>query len=154
MEQFDFDWFEAACLERGVTLTRAELVGFYEAIRARVDKKPPSEGVRAFLAAYCEAFRARYGTAPVVTGVAAGQARNVVKSLGKDRAIALVQAYLTMNDAWFLQKTHDLGTFVTNLNKVLVKAETGRSMTSGEIRNIERRETTANAFGALLRGKR
>ena len=106
--------------------------------------KPPSAVAefpgRQFIAAYCEAYKAKYTVNPVIDGRAQGIAKRVVDSkngIGPTKAIALVKAYLQMNDQWFLKKKHDLFTFEQNLNSIELFAETGKQITNNLAQQIE-----------------
>jgi hypothetical protein len=84
-----------------------------------------SADARPLIATYCEAFKSRYGTNPVVDGKAVGLASNILRTVPLQRAQELVQAYLQMEDRWFLTKCHDFGTFVQNISKVSVALANG-----------------------------
>jgi hypothetical protein len=103
-----------------------------------------------FIRTYCDAFKARYGTNPQIIGVDAGIAKRLVKDLGLPKAKALVETYLGMTDAWFLERRHDLKTFANNLQKIVVALETGYNPSKKETNAMERRGTNINAFKRLL----
>jgi hypothetical protein len=78
------------------------------------------------LRAYCDAFKSRYGTRPVVDGKMVGLCKQVVLAVGSaEKACLLVQAYLQMEDRWFLTKCHDFVTFHQNMGKVAVSLASG-----------------------------
>lgn len=74
----------------------------------------------ALVKSYCDAFKARYGLNPPIDGKTAGLASNLLKTMPLERAQALVQAYLQMEDKWFLIKCHDFPTFTQSITKVAV----------------------------------
>ena len=83
------------------------------------------EGARRLIATYCDAYKLRYGISPPITGQVAGQAKNLLGTIPLDRACEMVQAYLQMEDRWFLTKCHDFPTFAGNLGKVAVSLANG-----------------------------
>ena len=72
------------------------------------------------LRAYCDAYRIRYGVSPVITGKVAGLAKNLLRTVSVERLSRLVQAYLQMEDKFFLLKCHDFVTFSENIQRVAV----------------------------------
>ena len=74
---------------------------------------------------YCEAYKKRYGCNPVVDGKVAGMAVRLLKAIPLERAQMLVQAYLQMDDPWFLKKAHAFDVLVQNLNVVAVSLANG-----------------------------
>jgi ribosomal protein S18 len=149
--KFTIKFFLDTLAEHGVSIPESEQYPIFLKLKEAVEEPTQPEGVRQFIAAYCDAFRDRYGTTPVVSGIAAGQAKNIVKTIGSARACELVGTYLKMNDSWFVQRTHDLSTFVTSMNKVVVKHQTGTSVSRQEANQLERNDATAAAFANLLR---
>jgi len=93
--------------------------------------------VPAFIAAYCDVYKARYGNTPPIGGKEAGIAKRIVKTVGQEKALRLAEVYLSMPDPWFLTKAHDLTTMEQNLAKIAMQADTGRSATKGDIRELE-----------------
>lgn len=88
-------------------------------------KKIDGREVAELIACYCEAFKTRYGTNPHVDGKTAGLVRRLLGDVSVDRAKMLIQAYLQMEDPWFLKKCHDFGTFMMNLSPVVVALANG-----------------------------
>lgn len=86
--------------------------------------KPPS-GANALIASYVEAFKARYECSPIIDGRAAAAARDIVRAVPLENVQLLVQAYLQMDDKWFVQNAHSLPVFAQNLSKVKVALENG-----------------------------
>ena len=97
----------------------------------------PLAPVPAFIAAYCEAYQSRYGNNPPIGGKGSGIAKRIVETVGQEKSLALPKVYLSMTDPWFLTKAHDLGTMEQNLAKIVMQADTGRSMTKGDIKQVE-----------------
>lgn len=74
---------------------------------------------------YVLAYQRRYGVRPVLTGKVLGQIKRTAKDIGRELFCELIQVYLQMNDPWFKQKCHDIGTFLENLNRVAVARGAG-----------------------------
>lgn len=106
--------------------------------------------VQQFIAVYSSAFRIKHKADPIVAGMQAAAAKNIVKSLGLDKAKRFAFAYLAMNDAFFLTKQHDLVTMYQNLTKIGVALETGKVTTRADVNQAERRQQNAQAFAGLL----
>jgi hypothetical protein len=64
----------------------------------------------------------------VVDGKTQGQIKKIVADLGEDHACDLIQAFLQMNDPWFITKAHDFITFQNNLTKVSTALQTGQDL--------------------------
>ncbi len=139
------------CLAFGVPEQAAERIwkAYQAAVAAEEKKKNP---VNAFIARYCEVFKVRYGINPVVDGRAAGVARQMVKSLGVDKACKLVECYLTMRDTFFAQKRHDLVTFSMNLNSIAVYAETGAGFNQTQARATEKADHAKDQMRRINEG--
>lgn len=86
----------------------------------RQAKAPVRHATQALVKSYCDAFKLRYGLNPPIDGKAAGLATNLLKTLPLERAILLVQAYIQMDERWFIEKCHDFPTFTQNITKVAV----------------------------------
>ncbi len=103
------------------------------------DKKPGEE----FIALYCDTYRARYNARPAISGRDAGIAKRLIGTQGLPASLALVRAYLAMDDSWFVTKHHDLPTLEENLNKVAVHLQTGGTGPPPKETWIERRKREA-----------
>lgn len=117
----------------------------HAAIVAR-EKKP--KGVHEFIKAYCDAWALRYGKSPLMNGRATGAAKRLVADLGQSRAIEVVEKYLTMNEAFFLQRRHDLVTLEANLNTIVA----GNAVTRTQIQQVERRSNTHSQLDRIRKG--
>lgn len=93
------------------------------------EASPSPNGARDFIAAYIRAYQRTYGAEarPPITGKVAGQVKRLLADVPLERAIALVEMYLTMDDPWFRTKAHDITTFSENLTKIAVRLDTGFS---------------------------
>lgn len=86
-----------------------------------IKKKPGQD----FIATYCEAYKKRYGVNPIVTPKDGGICQRLLKAVPLEKAKDLIQAYLQIEDRWFMTKCHDLVTFEQNLGKVAVALANG-----------------------------
>lgn len=120
---------------------------------ARKPSATAPAGANFVVAAYFEAFNRRYGAAPARAPKAIGQLGKLANDFGKDRAIALVEAYLEMPDSWYLTKRHDVGTLVENLNAVSQYLDTGRMITRKDIQNMASSQDLAGQLAAIDRGE-
>jgi hypothetical protein len=83
--------------------------------------------VQLFIATYIKAFQNRYGAQarPDVGGKVQGQIKTLLKDISIERACALAQVYLQMDNAWFKTKGYDIGTFMQNINPISIALDTG-----------------------------
>lgn len=101
------------------------------------------------IALYCDLWKSRYNStrSPDIRGKEVGQIKKLGEDLGFARASKLIEAYLQMPDAWFITRTHDVATLVTNLNKVSLFADSGKMVSQREARQID----DGNALVSQLR---
>lgn len=79
------------------------------------------------ISTYVLAYQKTYpGTRPVITGKVQGQLKSLLKSIPLERIRNLIQVYCQMKNPWFIKKSHDIGTFVENLNLVAKALDTGQ----------------------------
>lgn len=90
-------------------------------------KRTEPSHARLLIAAYCDAYKSRYGSYPHVTRKASGQLASLLETMSLDKATAVVQIYLQLEDPWFVKKFHDPGALITNLNQVVTALTTGDS---------------------------
>lgn len=102
---------------------------------------------------YKELWKQKYGAEAPFGGKEAGQISTLVKSYGLEKTKQYIEAFLQMNDQWFLTKRHDLGSLTTNLNAVAQFIETGRMFTKKEIQNADSSQATRNMLDAIDRGE-
>jgi hypothetical protein len=87
------------------------------------------EGVADAVAVYCAIIKDKYKFTPEVRGKDIGIIKSLVKDVGRDKAIELLKAYVSMDDQWFKTKRHDLPTLSSSLNKVSEYLATGIQQT-------------------------
>lgn len=96
-----------------------------------------------FIKTYCASFKKRWGTNPQLTKIDAGIAQRLIKSISVERAIDLIDTYLSMNDPFFLRARHNLLTFERSLNAIAIAHDTGKTLGTAEIRSLDRHESLA-----------
>lgn len=108
-----------------------------EAVASPIEPEILSPGsTKVFIASYCEAYKARYKTNPIISKTISGIAKRIAETL-KDDGPLYASVYLTMNDSWFLTRSHDLATMESNLSRIKIKVDTGRMITRSDIKQIE-----------------
>lgn len=78
--------------------------------------------------------------------------RTLLKTVGHEKGIELIRAYLRMPDQWFLKKRHDLPTLMQNLNAVSQFLESGRLVTGKEIQHAEKSAAMRNLIDDAKEG--
>lgn len=98
------------------------------------------EGVDDLIGHYVTTFRGRFQNQnPVITGKEAGAARNLVKTLGVEKAKAAVTGYFQLRDAYFVNKMFPLSELqnASTLNKITVAEATGIAMNATLAKRVE-----------------
>jgi hypothetical protein len=104
---------------------------------------------KAAVAAYCSAYKNRYQTAPEITGFVAKRLKDMAKELGQEKLKEYVNAYLAMNDQWFIKRGHDVDTFTKNLNKIKLYCDRGVQVTAQEAITAEKLTKNAEVMSGL-----
>lgn len=91
--------------------------------------------------AYALAYSNRYGFEPPRGKEANRWAKKIYEEVGVDEGCSLVQHYVEMNKAWFIQKGHSLEWCFRELTEVKRSFNTGVTMTSSQIKQIENQQT-------------
>lgn len=78
------------------------------------------------IAKYKTAYKARYNAYPVIDVKTQGLVKTILRSMSEEQACDMVQAFVQMNDPWFVKKAHDFPTFYENLTKVSMALQTGQ----------------------------
>jgi hypothetical protein len=103
---------------------------------------------------YCEVYKSRYGVNPAIRQQDARALKGLGESLGGDKVKGLLAAYLSMSNAWFITRAHDLQTFASNLNQVQNFVATGRIVTAVDAKSAESGDALANQIARLTGGER
>lgn len=88
-----------------------------------------SSPIQAFINTYSKALKTKYGEAAKLdlTGKTIGQIKTVLKDIGLRRSCDLIQVYFQIQDPWFIKRCHDFSTFITNIQKIGIALDTGKS---------------------------
>jgi hypothetical protein len=126
-----------------------------EAPSAGAGSKPAISGANEVIGLYCDEWRERYRmeTSPPIKPADAKRFKELVQTVGLERAKALVRAYLAMPDAWYVTKRHDIWTLMSNLNAVSQFADSGRMITRAEVNELDSNVTNMQTMRALREGK-
>ena len=108
-----------------------------------------------FISNYISFYQDRYGAKarPALTGKVQGQIKRFLAETPIERACSLIEAYLKMNDQWFITKAHDFGTFIENLSKIGLALDTGKTTSRKEAVQSEEKDFHRNQANRLLGGK-
>lgn len=88
-------------------------------------KENTEKRIAHLVATYAACFKKRYKANPAVTGKDIGILKALNKNIGTERLAGLIQVYLQMSDPWFEKKRHDIYTFNTSIQKIVVASQTG-----------------------------
>lgn len=108
--------------------------------KVRIASKEQTGGSLIF-EAYALAYSNKYGFQPTRGKEANRWAKKIYEEVGIDEGCSLVQHYVEMNKAWFIQKGHSLEWCFRDLTEVRRSFHTGITMTSSQIKHIENRQT-------------
>lgn len=102
---------------------------------------------------YCMAWKARYKISPPLRKQDTRALKHIGEANGFDRTKNLLESYLRMNESFYVKKRHDLSTFINNLTSVAQFVETGRSLTSQDLKTLDRAISNKNTLDALENGE-
>lgn len=141
---------KARYLKPGTIPGRWTIAGNHKALRQKAVRKERAksaasgrwkvEGVDELIGHYVTTFRERFQNQnPVITGKEAGAARNLVKTLGVEKAKAAVTGYFQLRDAYFVNKMFPLSELqnASTLNKITVAEATGVAMNATLAKRVE-----------------
>lgn len=106
---------------------------------------------RATWKAYAAAYSIRYGVNPVRNAKVNTQVKQLVQRLGEEAAPVAEFFVTNVNEAFIVRKYHDLGALVAGAETYRTQWATGRTMTSGQARQIDSTQTNANAAEEAIR---
>jgi len=145
--------------ERDKDKEREEGCAEIRATAPKVPKRKPKlkasapEGTNLLIGHYSNLWSAKYKAQTPITGKSVGCFKTLVKDHGLEKATRFVDAFLQMNDQWFVTKRHDIATLLININAVAQFAETGRMFTKREINDLDRMTTNQETLRALEAGE-
>lgn len=118
---------------------------------ARVRSKPHAEsaGAQAW-AAYAVAYTARYTVAPVRNARVNAQLAQLVGRLGGEEARHVAAWYVGHNAALYVRTKHPVGLLLRDAEGLHTEWMRRQQVTESDARQVDRRQSTANAFAPLL----
>lgn len=96
--------------------------------KSAADSRWKVEGIDDLIGHYCQEFKRKFaGQNPVITGKEAGAARNLVKTLGLEKAKLAVTGFFQLKDSYYMNKLYPLSELqnASVLNKISVAQVTG-----------------------------
>ena len=93
-------------------------------------KNKKSVGKERVIAVYSSAYKSRYQVRPEIDGKTIGLINSLLKTHSVEKLSNLIDAYLKMDDPWFIKKAHDFSTFRENLTKVSTAMQTGNNLSN------------------------
>lgn len=119
--------------------TKNKIVGARKLTDAKAPNQPSTEGAKVF-EAYAFAYERRYGCQPLRNLKVNSICKRAVKQLGQE-AEALVQHYVGMNKRWYVERSHSLECFMTDIQAVRTSYLTGTTMTSTRAAEIDKEQS-------------
>jgi hypothetical protein len=137
------------CHEDGILIDPNELRRLAEALQRRGNKGKTAADV---IAVYCAAWTERYGSRPDLLSKDRALLKGLAKDLGPARASALVNHYLKMATAWFVQQQHDVTTLIMRHRTVSADMEGRDTMTRTQAIQEEKSAVTRSQLKRISEG--
>lgn len=103
-------------------------------------EKAPGMKANEAIVHYCTLWKKRYGSNPTMTKQQIGQLMRMVKELHLPKVLKLLEAYLKMNDTWYIKKRHDLVVFAQNISAIGHFMDTGKTISNTTLNQLDRTE--------------
>lgn len=100
--------------------------------------------------AYRDAYRSRYGVDPLRNATVSAQLSNLVKRIGIDDAPHVAAFFVGHNDAYYVQRGHQVGVLLRDAEKIRTEWATNRKTTRTEAHQMDRTQATAGVFRELM----
>lgn len=100
---------------------------------------------------YGTAYFDRYGTEPVRNAKVSALVKQFVQRIGADESPHVAAFFVQSNAAFYVQRGHAFGNLLVDAEKLRTEWATGRSVTSGAARQVDRLQTNMNAVDAAKR---
>ena len=110
---------------------------------ARVEIIPALTKTEQTWDAYSQAYKHRYGEGPVRNAKVNGVLSRLVDRLGSEEAPLVAAFYLTHNNPWYVKQRHPTDSLLKDCEGLRTQWATGVKATTGEAKNIERRDDVA-----------
>lgn len=104
-------------------------------------------------ARYCVLWKSRYNASPPTKPQDTKNLKNFGQANGIDKTLAMLDSYFVMPDAYFVQRRHDIQTFLNNVNSIVAFQQSGKTITKKEVNQIDNMVTNHNTLNALREGK-
>jgi hypothetical protein len=98
--------------------------------------------------AYGAAYEGQYGHKPTWNAKQGGLCSQLVKRLGVEDAIKVVEFYVRHRKAYYVQKVHQLEACVGDCEGLKTQMLAGHQMTASQAQEVDRNAGTAQAFAA------
>lgn len=99
---------------------------------------------------YRTAYRRRYGEAPTRNARVNGQLAQLVRRLPSEEAPLVAEFYLGHNDSFYVKSLHPVGLLLRDAEALRTQWARGRAVTGSDAREIERKQSTFNAFAKYM----
>ncbi|RUR38515.1 helix-turn-helix domain-containing protein [Vreelandella populi] len=99
-------------------------------------KDPDAKTFKAW-ANYAITYRRRYTVYPIWNQKTAGQMGQLVDRVGKDLAPAVAAYYLSMNNQFYVNKHHPVGSLLADCEAIATQMQTGSQMTQTRARQMD-----------------
>lgn len=120
-----------------------------EKLKPGKTEKPPTETGPTW-AAYANAYQDRYSVMPVRNAKVNSQISQLVKRLGAEEAPLVAAYFARHNGRWYVQKLHPVDLLLADAEKLRTEWATQTQMTTHRADQIDRTQTTYDAFAPLI----
>jgi len=96
--------------------------------------------------AYSNAYFNRYGVNPIRNKTVNSQMVNFVQRIGVVESPGVAAYYVESNNAFYAGKGHSVGMLVYDAEKLRMEWATGHQLTSGTVRQADKKQTSYNAI--------
>lgn len=101
--------------------------------------------------AYSAAYANRYGTEPVRNAKVSSLVKQFVKRIGFAESPDVAAFYVRHSNAYYVKKSHDLGSLLSDAEKIRMEWATGRIVTATTAQQIDRTQSNFNAANEAIR---
>lgn len=106
---------------------------------------------RSTWAAYAAAYAARYGPDPVRNVKINSLVKQVVQRLGAEEAPLVAAFFVSHANAYYVRKSHDLGSLVADAEKLRMEWASGRMVTATYAQQEDRTQSNFNSANEAIR---
>lgn len=102
---------------------------------------------------YCVLWKQRYNASPPTRPQDTKNLKNFGQANGIEKTSAMLETYFAMPDSFYVQRRHDIQTFLNNVNAIVAFQQSGRVLTKKEVNQFDSMVTNHNTKQALREGK-